>query len=124
MANTDFKTVDQYIGTFPGDVQAVLEKMREAIKKAAPEVVEVISYQLPAFKLEGKFLTYLGGWKKHVSLYPVPKGDKVLMRELKPYIKGKGTLQFQLDEPLPLPLINKILRSRVAEIRNGLEKNK
>ena len=124
MAKTNFQTIDEYIGTFPKSVQAILEKLRQTIRQAAPGAEEVISYQIPAFKRHG-YLVYFAGWKQHVSLYPVPKGDKAFKKEVSSYQTGKGTLQFPLDQPLPLGLIQKLVKYRLKEnLKKENAKNK
>jgi uncharacterized protein YdhG (YjbR/CyaY superfamily) len=109
-----YKTIDEYIETFPEDVQTILEKIREAIRKAAPEAVETISYQMPAFKLNGN-LVWFAAFKNHIGFYPIPSGDEALNKELKPYIRGKGTLQFPLNQPIPYNLIYRIVAARVKQ---------
>lgn len=110
-----FETIDEYIKTFPNNVQVILEKLRRAIRKAAPGAEEAISYQIPSFKLRGKYLIYFAGWKHHIAMYPVPPGDKAFKKEVSPYQTGKGTLRFPLDKPLPLRLIKKIVDHRVKQ---------
>ena len=109
------KDVDQYIKSFPSGTQKMLQQIKTAVKKLAPDSEEVISYGIPAFKLSGKNLVYFAGWKEHVSMYPVPKGNKTLQKEISRYQTGKGTLQFSLDKPLPLKLITKIVKLRMKE---------
>src|SRR5438552_18627623 len=96
-----FKTIDEYIKTFPKDVQAILEKMRQTIRKAAPEAVETISYQMPTFKLNGTGLVYFAEFKNHVGFYPIPSGIAAFEMELSPYTQGKGSVQFPMDKPVP-----------------------
>lgn len=110
-----FTTVDEYIKTFPDDVQIILEKLRQTIRKTAPEAVETISYQIPAFKLNGRDLVYFAAWKNHISLYPIPSGTEAFMQKLSPYIKGKGTMQFPLNKPIPYYLVEKIVEFREKE---------
>jgi uncharacterized protein YdhG (YjbR/CyaY superfamily) len=106
MAKTNFKTIDEYIRTFPKDVQKILEEVRQTIKEVVPDAEENISYQIPTFKLNGKYLVYFAGWKKHVSLYPVSSGMEKSIMEMSAYkTSGKGTLQFPLDKPIPLSLL-------------------
>ncbi len=100
-----FKTIGEYIRTFPKDVQGILEKMRQTIRKAAPDAVEVISYQMPTFKLNGKSLVYFAGYKHHVGFYPIPSGIAAFEKELSPYQQGKGSVQFPLDKPVPFDLV-------------------
>lgn len=92
------ENVDEYIKAFPRDVQTILEKIRLTIQKMAPDAVETISYQMPTFKLNGKYLVYFAGWKNHVSIYPIPTGTPAFQKEISPYIAGKGTIKFPLDK--------------------------
>jgi uncharacterized protein YdhG (YjbR/CyaY superfamily) len=87
--------------------------------KAAPGAEETISYKIPAFTLDGEALVYFAGWKHHVSLYPVPKGDAAFRRRIDPYRAGKGTLKFPLKQPLPLDLIASVVKQLIAERRKG-----
>ena len=111
------KTTNDYIADFPKDVQAVLRKMKATIKKAAPTAKETISYGIPAFNLNGTYLIYYAGYKRHVSIYPVPGGDAAFRKTISPYVAGKGTLRFPLDEPIPYTLIARIVKIRVKENR-------
>ena len=107
--------MDEYIASFPKDVQEILEKIRMTIKKAAPEAEEVISYKMPTFNLKGQYLIYFAAYKKHIGLYPVPNGDAKFNEELSVYRSGKGTLQFPLNQPIPYKLISKIVKARAKE---------
>jgi uncharacterized protein YndB with AHSA1/START domain/uncharacterized protein YdhG (YjbR/CyaY superfamily) len=111
---TQFKTIDEYIRSFPENVQVILEKIRRTIRKEAPEATETISYQMPAFKLNGN-LVWFAGFKNHIGFYPVPSGIEAFKEEASPYIAGKGTLQFPLDKPIPYDLIRKIVIFRVKQ---------
>ena len=102
-----FKTIDEYIKTFPEDVQSILEKMRQTIRKAAPEAEEAISYQIPTFKLNGN-LVHFAAFKDHVSFFPTGKGVAAFKKELSSYKGSKGTVQFPLDKPIPYDLVRKI----------------
>ena len=115
MRKREFLTIDDYIKTFPEDVQIILEKLRRIIQKAAPEAVEVISYGIPTFKLNGKYLVYFAAWKNHIGFYPMPSGAKAFKKELSVYKQGKGSIQFPLDKPIPYDLISKIITFRVRE---------
>lgn len=110
-----FATVDEYIASFPEDVQAVLEKVRETIRKAAPEAEERIGYQMPAYRLHGA-LVYFAAWKDHWALYPA-NGSLVeaFAEELKPYEVAKGTIKFPYGRPVPVRLVRAIVKHRVAE---------
>jgi uncharacterized protein YdhG (YjbR/CyaY superfamily) len=103
-------STDEYIAEFPKDVQAILQKIRQTIKKAAPKAGEKISYGIPAFFLDGTYLVYFAGYKNHVSVYPAPRGEEEFKKALAPYKGGKGTVQFPLTEPIPYPLITKIVK--------------
>ena len=116
-----FKTIDEYIKTFPEDVQGILEKMRQTIKKAAPEAVEAISYQIPTFKLNGKNLVHFAAYKNHIGFYPTPSGIEAFKKDLSPYKGAKGSVQFPIKEPIPYDLMKKIVIFRVKE---NLEKLK
>jgi len=111
-----FKTMDEYIKTFPNDVQNILEKMRQTIRKAAPEAVEAISYQMPTFKLNGKNLVHFAAWKNHIGFYPTPSGTETFKKELSPYKRTKGSVQFPLELPIPYDLVEKIVIFRMKEI--------
>ena len=110
-----FRTIDEYIKIFPQDVQSILERMRQTIRKATPEAVESISYQMPTFKLNGKNLVYFAGYKNHIGFYPVPSGIRAFKKELSQYKTGKGSLQFPIDKPVPYDLVKKIVMFRVKE---------
>lgn len=114
-----FKTIDEYIKTFAEDVQDVLQKMRQTIKKAAPQAVEAISYQMPTFKLNGRNLVHFAGYKNHVGFYPIPSGIGAFEEELSPYTQGKGSVQFPLDRPVPYDLVRK---SVIFRMRENLER--
>lgn len=118
---TNFQSIDEYIATFPADVQKVLEAIRATIQAAAPDAREKISYQIAAFELNGKNLIGFAGWKKHVSIYPIPSGSDAFNKEISQYVDGKGTLKFPLNKPLPLKLISKIVKYRVADHLKNIE---
>ena len=108
-------SIDEYIRTFPEEIQKVLEDLRATIKAAAPEAREKISYGIPTFTLNGRYLIYFAGWKNHISIYPIPIGSEEFNKEISQYIAGKGTLKFPIDKPLPLKLITRIVKLKVAE---------
>lgn len=109
------KTIDEYISAHPDEIRVILEKMRQTIRKAAPEAVETISYQMPAFKLNGKSLVYFAAFKNHIGFYPTPSGMQAFEKELSCYKKGKGSVQFPLDKPIPYDLVEKIVAFRAKE---------
>jgi uncharacterized protein YdhG (YjbR/CyaY superfamily) len=106
--------IDEYIDGFPDKVRKVLQKIRKTIQKAAPGAEEVISYQMPAFKLK-RVLVYFAGYQNHISLYPAPRGAAEFKKELAQYEGGKGTVQFPLDQPVDYDLITRIVKFRVKE---------
>ncbi|MGH2930556.1 MAG: iron chaperone, partial [Solirubrobacteraceae bacterium] len=98
-----------YIGSFPADVQTILERVRRTIRSAAPDAEETISYQMPTFTLAGGARIYVAAWKDHVSLYPLPAGGEALERELAPYRAAKSTARFPLRQPIPYELIERLV---------------
>ena len=115
------KDIGAYIAGFPTDVQQILEKIRKTIRKAAPEAEETISYLIPTFNLKGTYLIYFAAYKKHIGLYPAPRGNERFKKELSRYEGGKGTVRFPLDQPIPLALITRIVKFR---IKQNLEREK
>lgn len=112
--------VDEYISWFPKDTQKLLLDIRNIIKKIAPQAEETISYNIPAFKLNG-ILIYFAGFQKHVSIYPAPREVEQFKEELKNYKGGKGTIQFSLNSDLPLDLIKRIIEFRISENNKKLK---
>ena len=106
--------VDAYINSFPKETQQLLETLRATIKKAAPDAEEVISYSMPAYKQKG-IVVYFAGRKNHIGLYPMASGIENFKEEITAYNTSRGTIQFPLDKPLPVRLITKIVKFRVAE---------
>jgi uncharacterized protein YdhG (YjbR/CyaY superfamily) len=116
MAKTHFQSVDEYIATHPEDVRATLQRVRSTIRKAVPGAEEVISYQIPAYKLHARPVLYFAGWKQHYSLYPATDGVvEAFQEELAPYEVGKGTIRFPLSRPVPVRLIERIAKFRARE---------
>jgi uncharacterized protein YdhG (YjbR/CyaY superfamily) len=120
----NFTLVDDYIATFPKDVQRIMEQLRATIKAAAPEAAEKISYNMPTFTLNGTYLVYFAGWKHHIAFYGAPRGNPEFIEDLSAYETGKGTLQFPYNKPMPLDLITKIVKFRAAENRKRTDKKK
>jgi len=106
--------IDEYIASFPKDIQEILEKIRITIRKAAPDAEETIKYQLPTFTLKGN-LVHFGAFKKHIGFYPTPTGTEEFKNELSVYEGARGSVQFPLDKPIPYDLISKIVKFRVQE---------
>ena len=114
MAKTDFKSLDEYIAACPPESQAYLKQIRKLIRTLVPDAKEKISYQIACFELNGRNLIHFAGWKKHVSLYPVPAGSEAFERQIKPYVSDKGTVKFSLDEPLPIKLVERVIKLHLA----------
>jgi uncharacterized protein YdhG (YjbR/CyaY superfamily) len=95
-----FESVDDYISSFPADVQGVLQAVRDTIHATAPGAQESISYQIPTFSIGARPVVYLAGWKKHISLY-IPELDETLESQVAPYLSGQGTAKFPLAKPIP-----------------------
>lgn len=112
--NDTARSIEKYISAFPDDTRRTLDEMKATIRAAAPGAEEKISYQMPAFYLQGN-LVYFAAFKKHIGFYPTSSGVEAFKRELAPYEVSKGTIRFPLDRPLPLKLISRIVKFRVAE---------
>lgn len=107
--------VELYIQTFPEHVQVVMRQIRERILSVVPEAEEGFSYKMPSYKLNGKPLVYFAGYKHHIGFYATPTGHRAFEEELARYKQGKGSVQFPLDQPMPLELIERIVRFRENE---------
>ena len=112
--NIGFTSIDEYIATFPEEVQKKLFELRAVIQAAAPDAEEKISYQMPTFALKGN-LVHFAAYKNHIGFYPTPSGIQAFKNELSVYQGSKGAVQIPIGEPLPLNLISKIVKFRVAE---------
>lgn len=109
-----FKTMDEYIDTFPERVQRILNELRQTIKETAPEAEETINYGIPTFTLNGN-LVHFAAFENHIGFYPTPSGMEAFKKELSSYKGAKGSVQFPIDQALPLPLIRRIVEFRVKE---------
>lgn len=114
MAKTDFQSIDEYIDTFPEEVQEILQKIRETIQQTAPDAKEVISYQMPTFRLHG-ILVHFAAFKHHISFFPTPSAIEAFKEELSSYETSKGTVKFPMGKPVPFELIERIVEFRVKE---------
>jgi uncharacterized protein YdhG (YjbR/CyaY superfamily) len=111
MSREKFNTVDEYIEFFPPNIQEKLKEMRKFIKNLLPEEAEeVISYGIPTFKLNGKYVIYYAAFKEHMSVYPIPTGNEKFEEEVKKYQTGPGTLRFPYDQPVPFDLVKKAVK--------------
>ncbi len=114
--NTSINSIDEYIGTFPQEIQILLGQVRATIRQAAPEAEEAIKYAMPTFVFNGN-LVHFAAFKHHIGFYPVPSGIEAFKKELSVYKGAKGSVQFPLDRPMPLELISKIVKFRMTENR-------
>jgi uncharacterized protein YdhG (YjbR/CyaY superfamily) len=118
-----FNTMDEYINTFPEDVKRILSELRQTIKEVAPDAEETINYQIPTFTLNGN-LVHFAAFEHHIGFYPTPSGMEAFKKELSVYKGAKGSVQFPINEPLPLPLIRRIVEYRVKENLERKQKKK
>ena len=109
--------VDEYINQFDGEVKKRLETMRTLVRKEAPEAKESYSYGLVGYKMNGKPLVYFGGFKHHIGFYATPNGHEAFANDFSKYVQGKGSVQFPLDEPLPLELVKKVVHYRIEQVK-------
>lgn len=123
MKTTPHKNIDEYIASFPQEVQASLQKIRSIVKKAAPGAEEAIKYQMPTFVLHGN-LVHFAAYQKHIGFYPTPSAIEAFKSELSDYVWAKGSVQFPLDRPVPFALIKKMVEFRVKETREKLANKK
>jgi len=114
MLRPKYKSVDEYIASFPKNVRDILENMRRVIRETAPSAEEAISYGIPTFKLNGN-LVHFAAYKNHIGFYPASSGIVAFKKELFRYKRSKGTVQFPIDKPIPFNLVKKIVRYRVKE---------
>jgi len=112
-----YKTIDEYISSFPQSTQLFLNNIKKTIKEVVPEALETISYGMPTFKLK-KNLIHFAAYKHHIGIYPTPSGVEVFKKELKEYKTSKGAIQFPLNKPIPLDLIRRIVKYRRNEVLN------
>ena len=107
-------TIDDYIATFPKDTQKILQQVRATVQKAAPKATEAIKYAMPTFVLNEN-LVHFAGYKNHIGFYALPSGHAAFQKQLSKYKSGKGSVQFPIDEPMPLGLITQIVKFRIKE---------
>lgn len=110
----NFTSIDEYIAAFPKETQKILKEIRATIQAAAPNAEEKISYQMPTFFLNGN-LIHFAAFKNHIGIYPTPSGTEAFKEEISRYQGAKGSIRLPIDEPMPLKLISRIVKFRVAE---------
>ncbi|MEI7013435.1 iron chaperone [Leptospira licerasiae] len=116
-----FQSIDEYIKTFPKEVQSILQELRKVIRETAPEASEKISYQIPTFYLNGN-LVHFAAYKNHIGFYPGASGIAKFKKEIDNYKNAKGSVQFPIDQPLPFDLVRKIVKFRVGEFEEKTPK--
>lgn len=126
MKTTNSAAVGKYIHALPEPARAAFEQIRTVIKKVAPACEEKISYGIPAFMLNDAYIVFVGAYKKHISIYPAPVSHPDFINDFASFKTSKGTIQFPLDKPLPMPLIRRIVKHMLAEnkMRSKLKKGK
>ncbi len=122
-SNIKFKDIDEYIRSFPPDVQKILEQLRKIIHRNAPGAEEAISYGMPTFKLNGNQV-HFAVFERHIGFYPTPSGIEAFEKELAPYKHAKGSVQFPLDKPIPNDLVKRIVQFRVKEALESEKKRR
>ncbi len=116
MKMKEYKSITEYIESFPKEIQETLQKMRKTIKEVMPDAEEAIKYGLPTFRLNNKNVVHFAAFQKHFGFYPAPSGIEEFKKELEPYIAGKGTIQFPIHKPIPYDLIKKVTAFRMKEV--------
>lgn len=124
MTTAQPNNIDEYISGFPSEVQEILEQVRKTIKETEPALEEKISYAIPTFTLNKANLVHFAGFKNHIGFYPAPSASESFKKELSVYKKGKGSVQFPLNKPMPLNLIGKMVKFRVNENLEKAQKKK
>ena len=122
--DTKLKSVDDYIASYPTSTQKILKQLRTLVKKVAPKAEESIAYGMPAYKMNGKPLVYFGGYDHHIGFYATPTGHEKFAKEFSKYKQGKGSVQFPLDKPMPMDLIERIVTFRVNEVESKVKSAK
>jgi len=116
MSSNKYKNIDDYIAEFPSNIAQILNEIRQVIQQSAPQAMEAISYNMPAFKMNKKVLVYFAAYKNHIGFYALPSGNNAFQQDLKKYKTGKGSIQFPLEEKMPVELIQKIIKFRLKEV--------
>lgn len=111
--------VTSYINDQPPTQRAMLTQIRDTVTRLRPNAEEVISYKIPAFRLNDRMLAYYAGWHDHISVYPIPHVDEEMLKGWKPFIKGKGTLWFSTDKPLPIEIIEQVVLAHIERNEDG-----
>ena len=114
MTRPQYSSVDSYIASLPAQAQPVVKELRTHLRNLVPQADEVISYNIPCLKVDGKYLIYYAGYSSHIGIYPIQTTDQELLKELEPYRSGKATIRFELGKSLPYDLIDKLIQDKLA----------
>jgi uncharacterized protein YdhG (YjbR/CyaY superfamily) len=110
-----FTSINEYVSTLPENAQKAMEEIIVSIKSSVPDAEERISYNMPAFKVNGEYFIHFSAWKNHIGMYPIPAGNEAFHKQIEPYRSAKSSLNFPLDKPMPIKLIGKFVKLRIAE---------
>lgn len=110
-----FTSINEYISTLPEDTQKAMGEIIATIKARVPNAEEHISYNMPAFKVNGEYFVHFSAWKNHIGMYPIPAGNEAFQKQIEQYRSAKSSLNFPLDKPMPIKLIEKVIKFRIAE---------
>ncbi len=110
-----FTSINEYVSTLPENAQKAMGEIIAAIKAKVPNAEEHISYNMPAFKVNGEYFVHFSAWKNHIGMYPIPAGNEAFQKQIEPYRSAKSSLNFPLDKPMPIKLIEKVIKFRIAE---------
>ena len=120
-----FTSINEYISTLPENAQKAMGEIIAAIKEVVPDAEEHISYNMPAFKVNSEYFVHFSAWKNHIGMYPIPAGNEAFQKAIEPYRSAKSSLNFPLDKPMPIKLIEKVIKFRIAEnLQDAKVKNK
>ncbi len=120
-----FTSINEYVSTLPENAQKAMGEIIAAIKDNVPNAEEHISYNMPAFKVNGEYFIHFSAWKNHIGMYPIPAGNEAFQKQIDPYRSAKSSLNFPLDRPMPIKLIEKVIKFRIAEnLQDAKVKNK
>ena len=110
-----FTSINEYVSTLPENAQMAMREIIASIKARVPNAEEHISYNMPAFKVNGEYFVHFSAWKNHIGMYPIPAGNEAFQKQIEPYRSAKSSLNFPLDKPMPIKLIEKVIKFRIAE---------
>ena len=110
-----YTSINEYILTLPENAQNAMGEIIATIKAKVPNAEEHISYNMPAFKVNGEYFVHFSAWKNHIGMYPIPAGNEAFQKQIEPYRSAKSSLNFPLDKPMPIKLIEKVIKFRIAE---------